>query len=479
MNHYTVETQVAGCSPVYIYLPKKLIMPVAFKKTMFALFILISSFGLSGQTENLALKKMPAAPLRSDFLLLRDTMQKIHPAMYRYASKETIDHIFDSCYKTIQDSMPLINFYLLTRFAVAAIGDGHANSKLSRDLISGYLANAKIFPAMVMFIHNKAYVFCCKQAPSLNGTQLLSINGRPLKEIVQKLFSYISTDGRIESRKNWEIPEDFPLLLNAVYGSSEKYTVSYKTAANETMTTALQADTIKNFICKSPFNRPAKYLKLSYTAGNTAVLTLQTFFDGFLEQTGENFKKFLDSAFNDISTKKVKSLLIDVRNNQGGNDDNGAFLYSYLSKLPFRYYSSLETAHEQFTESGHSLLGLQQPKENHFDGKVFVLMNGRSFSGVAEFASVARSNNRAIFIGEECGGGYYGNSSGDEAMVTLPHTQITARIPLIKYTMAVKEMEHKDGGVLPDYPIDLTIADLIGHTDGQLDDALNIVTKNK
>lgn len=454
-------------------------MPNTFIKPIVVVFILISSFGASGQPVNPELKKMSAAELRSDFLLLRDTMQKIHPAMYRYASKQSIDHIFDSCYASIQDSMSLINFYLLTRFAVASIGDGHANSKLPREYVDGYMANTKIFPAMVMFIHSKAYVFCCKRNPALNGTQLLYINGRPLKQIVQKLFSYISTDGRIESRKNWEIPEDFPLLLNAVYGSSEKYTVSYKTVANKTTTTTLQADTIKNFICKSPFTRPGKYLKLSYTPNNTAVLTLQTFFDGFLEQTGENFKQFLDSAFNDIKNKKVKKILIDVRSNQGGNDDNGAFLYSYLSNKPFRYYSSLQTVHEQFKEEHHSLLGIQQPKENHFDGKVFVLMNGRSFSGVAEFASIAKSNNRVVFIGEECGGGYYGNSSGDEAMVTLPYSQITARIPLIKYTMAVKKIKSKDGGFAVDYPVDLTIGDLIAHTDSQLDDALRIVAKNK
>ncbi|HEV7424426.1 MAG TPA: S41 family peptidase [Candidatus Paceibacterota bacterium] len=454
-------------------------MPVSFKKIMLVVFIFIASFGLRSQVVNPVLNKMPAAGLRSDFLLLRDTMQKIHPAMYRYSGKKEIDHIFDSCYATIRDSMSLVDFYLLTRIAVAAIGDGHANSKLSRELTSSYMANTKLFPAMVLFIHNKAYIFCCKQYPSLNGTQLVSINGHPLKEIVQKLFSYITTDASIESRKNWELPEDFHLLFNTVYGSQERYVVSYKSAASETMTTTLLADTIKNFVCKGPFDRPARYLKLNYGTNNTAVLTLQTFFNGFLEQTGEDFKKFLDSAFDDIRNRKVKSLLIDVRSNQGGNDDNGALLYSYLSKTPFRYYSSLETVHGQFTENGHSLLGLQQPEKNHFDGKVFVLMNGRSFSGVAEFAAIARSNNRAKFIGEECGGGYYGNSSGDEAMVTLPHTQITARIPLIKYTMAVKSEQAKDGGIHPDYPIDLTMGDLIAHTDGQLEYAMKIASNDK
>src|ERR1700709_2766224 len=120
-------------------------MPVTIKKAILVVFICISSIGLWAQPINPVLKKIPAAELRSDFLLLRDTMEKIHPAMYRYASKKKIDHIFDSSYAAIHDSMPLANFYLLTKFVVAAIGDGHANSKLSRELNNNYLANTKVF----------------------------------------------------------------------------------------------------------------------------------------------------------------------------------------------------------------------------------------------------------------------------------------------------------------------------------------------
>ena len=424
-------------------------------------------------------EKIAATALKSDFLLLRDTLQKTHPAMYRYNSKKYVDHIFDSCYAAISDSMSQTDFLAVTRFAIAAIGDGHANCKLPRDVTNDYLANTKVFPAIVMFIHNRAFIFCCKQNDALTGTELISINRQPVNMIIQRLFSYITTDGRIQSRKNWELPEDFQLLFNIIYGVQENYSITYKTKKGETATTLLKADIIKNFICKSPFNRPSKYLNLSYATSNTAVLTIQTFFDGFLQQTGENFKQFLNSAFRDIKEKKVENLLIDVRSNQGGNDGNGALLYSYLSKIPFRYYASLETIHEKFTEDKHSLLGMQQPSENNFSGKVYILMNGRSFSGVGEFASIAKTNHRAIFIGEECGGGYYGNSSGDEAMVTLPNSQVTVRIPVIKYTMAVKKAGYPDRGVIPDYPIGITISDIIAHNDSQLQYALQIATKEK
>jgi C-terminal processing protease CtpA/Prc len=329
-----------------------------------------------------------------------------------------------------------------------------------------------------MFINSKAFIFCCKQNNALAETALLSINGHSMNEIIQRLFLYIPSDGNIESRKNWELPDNFQLLYNIVYGEENSFDITYKTKTGDIKTTRLKADLIKNFICPSPFPRPNKYLQLSYTKDDIAVLTLKTFFDGFLQQTNENFSKFLDSAFKDIKENKIEELIIDIRSNQGGNDGNGEMLYSYLTQKPFAYYASQETVTEKFAGNDHPNLKIQQPKENNYHGKVYFLINGRSFSGVAEFSSVAKSNNRGLFVGEECGGGYYGNTSGDEVMVTLPNTQITCRIPLIKYTMAVKKASYTDRGVIPDYTLYPTISDIIEHKDGQMEYALKLAAKN-
>jgi len=443
---------------------------------------MLISFAISAstfaQSTNEPLKKIPPALLRQDFRELRDTLQKIHPGLYRYRSKSAMDHIFDSCLATIQDSMSVTNFYALTSFAIAAIEDGHTNCRLPRQVMNDYMSNIKVFPAMVLFIHNKAFIYCCEQNRELAEAELLSINGHSLDEIVQRLFCYIPSDGGIQSRKNWEMPENFQLLYSIVYGLKDSFTITCMTKTEEIKTVTLLADRMKNFICPAPFHRPDRYLQLSYTSDNIAVLTLKTFFDGFLQQTGENFGKFLDSAVKDIKEKKPGKLLIDMRSNQGGNDGNGIMLYSYLMQKPFMYYASQETVAEKLTESGHPNLGLQQPNENNFKGKVYFLINGRSFSGVAEFSSIAKSNERGIFIGEECGGGYYGNTSGDDETVTLPNAQISCRIPLIKYTMAVKKARDKDRGVIPDYPVDIKISDLVQNTDGQLAYALKIAASH-
>jgi C-terminal processing protease CtpA/Prc len=209
------------------------------------------------------------------------------------------------------------------------------------------------------------------------------------------------------------------------------------------------------------------------------VLSIKTFLDEFLQNTGENFAGFLDSAFRILNEKKISRLIIDVRNNQGGNDGNGWLLYSYLTEKPFMYYASKETVSEIFSPKDHPELKIHQPHNNNYTGKVFILENGRSFSASAEFASILKTNQRGIFIGEECGGAYEGNTSGSENMVVLPCSQITVRIPLVKYTMAVKPLNPADRGVIPDFIFYQPITDIAEHTDVQLAYAISVVEKNK
>jgi Peptidase family S41 len=423
-------------------------------------------------------EKISGAVLRADLAMLKDTLQKIHPGLYRYKSKQFVDHIFDSCSASIRDSMSTPEFYALVCFAIASFEDGHSNARLSKEFLSDYLNQVKVFPAMTMFIHDRAFIFCCNQNIDLAGAELLSINGIPMSGIIQTLFKYIPSDGNIASHKNWEMPEFFPLLFNFVYGEKNEFDIKYKSQAGVIKSATLKADFLKKMICGNPFPRPTKYLDLVYK-DNIAVITLRTFFNGFLEHTGENFKNFLDSAFSDIKQKGIKKLLIDLRGNQGGNDGNGILLYAWLSQKEFIYYASQETTSEKFTKSGHPNLGIQQPIENNFPGTVYFLIDGRSFSATAEFAAIARSNDRGKFIGDECGGGYYGNTSGDDITLNLPGSPISCRIPMIKYTLDVKKAKPGEYGVMPDFPVERTIMDLIDGKDTQLSYAQELVAKEK
>lgn len=451
----------------------------SFKKSAVLLLCIVISFSpVSAQNNTDTIKQFSAIQLTEDFQLLKDTLKKIHAGIYRYSTGVEVDKRFDSCAKTIKDGMNLAQFFALTQYALAALKDGHTNCRLSPQAMKNYQENVKLFPAMVLFIHQHAYIYCCKQNNSLAEAEILSINKQPMDRIIDHMFNYLCSDGGIVSRKNWEMPENFYLMFNTLYGIRENFVVEYKSKTGITGTTTLHADFMKNIFCNNPFPRPVKYLQLSYPAKNTALLTLKSFFNGFLDQTGEHFSEFLDSAFRDINEKKITRLLIDMRSNQGGNDDNGIILYSHLTRQPFAYYAAKQTSTKKFGGQDDQDLGIKQPSSIRFNGKAYLLMNGRSFSGVAEFAAVFRSNHRGILLGEECGGGYYGNTSGNDVNVVLPNTGISVRVPLVKYTMAVKRLPAGVQGMLPDYPIYTSITDIVEKTDGQLASALKIAAKN-
>jgi len=104
------------------------------------------------------------------------------------------------------------------------------------------------------------------------------------------------------------------------------------------------------------------------------------------------------------------------------------------------------------------------------------LINGRSFSATGESTSVIHYHKKAIFVGEECGAGYYGNTSGMMPMVTLPHTQIRIAIPLVRYTMAVSDYP-KDRGIVPEYQVSPTIEDLLQDRDIVLEFTVDLIRK--
>ena len=125
----------------------------------------------------------------------------------------------------------------------------------------------------------------------------------------------------------------------------------------------------------------------------------------------------------------------------------------------------------------HPNWGLQEPSKPTFAGKVYILINGGSFSTTAEFLSQAHYHKRATFIGEESGGGYYGNTSGGVPALTLPNTRLTLYVPLVRYNLAVRGHEAATHGVFPDHPIHYTIDELLAGTDKELTLALELARK--
>jgi C-terminal processing protease CtpA/Prc len=108
-----------------------------------------------------------------------------------------------------------------------------------------------------------------------------------------------------------------------------------------------------------------------------------------------------------------------------------------------------------------------------------VIINGRSFSGSGECTSILHYHKRAAFVGEECGAGYYGNTSGIMPLLTLPNTGLRVRLPMVRYHMAVAGYEPRDRGIVPDFPFERSIEDLLAGRDTELAYALELIRRQQ
>jgi hypothetical protein len=101
------------------------------------------------------------------------------------------------------------------------------------------------------------------------------------------------------------------------------------------------------------------------------------------------------------------------------------------------------------TASLHPGVAEQQPARFPFTGKVFILIDGGTFSTAADCCAVIHHLKRATFIGEETAGGYYGNNSGTMPTLTLPNSKLGIRLPTCEYWNAVPGYKGKRRGTVP------------------------------
>jgi len=335
--------------------------------------------------------------------------------------------------------------------------------------------------------------------PLQPGAEVISINGRSVGEILPKLFANIFADGNVLSAKYEELNHFFPGYYANVIGTSPNFTVEYLDHSGKKLKATLKSVKLADIQSSNNADpNPSNSFNITYPAANVALIRIPV----FMEPDGQPYEDFLKSSFDAIREKKISNLVLDLRDNGGGMDKMGKQLYAYLTNKPFNYYDHLSVAIKdsftfpqyatlpgefeqlkQFIEKTkdgyvftmHENLGVQQPQEQPYLGKLYVLQNGSSFSVTAEFASIVRDNKRGIFIGDESGGALSGNNSGGFAFVRLPNTHLNLAIPLLGYYISLQHKQNGDRGILPDHSVMPTAKDVLQKKDVVLDYTLQLI----
>ena len=87
--------------------------------------------------------------------------------------------------------------------------------------------------------------------------------------------------------------------------------------------------------------------------------------------------------------------------------------------------------------------------KRHYNGQVYIMTGGFTFSASTLFINPLKGQKNVTVVGEETGGGAYGNSAVNVPDIKLPNTNVRVRLPLYRL-VANKDLPHNGHGILPD-----------------------------
>lgn len=442
--------------------------------------------------------KFTREELRADFQVLRQALEEGHIGIYRYTNKAEMDRIFERGAQSLDRAMDGYEFYRIVAPVVAAIKCGHTRMQLPDALRQELEKRLPLLPLQVRVLDGKVFVQrdFAHSDHRLAGSEINAINGVPVERIVTTMQQATPGDGDIQTSRQWMISGwRFATNLVSLQGLRSPYEISL-TRAGKSETVKLEGQTLTTLRAASkaqyPQDQPpANNTELTFhDGGKIAVMRIGMFM---------NLREFLKQSFDELHAKGTQSLILDLRNNGGGMDDLGMMLVSYLVPKPFTYYSDIvlhklsfdflkhvteddaihaekfkRGADGKYHMTGHPVWGVMQPARPNFTGKVFALMNGGSFSSTSEVLAHLHFNRRAVFIGEEAGGAYYGNTAGFMPVIALPNTKLKVQVPLLAYFVAVRGYKETARGALPDHAINYRIDELIAGEDREMKLALQL-----
>jgi hypothetical protein len=462
------------------------------------------------------LKNLSSKELIQDFDILQNAYYETKVGLW-YNSKFQFDSICNVQKSKITDNMNALDFYKILAPIVAYTKEGHCNIKTSDEIRTYLNQNGTFFPFCVKILDKKVYILNDLENYKTKGLQLTKINDESINVILDKFLSIEPADGfNITSKYRW-IEEAFSKYYARYFEPVKSFKLELVNPKNkEKVVYDIPSYNFKDYIKLYPkivetipnYNyKDASSISFDMTS-STAILTVNSFALDSYKDKRNGFKTFLENTFKEISIKKIKHLIIDIRKNEGGEQGMEDHLLSYLIDKKYAKYKYVEIPSftcsfleytdyknqdailmkelkEDFYETidgkiinkkGH--YEGDKPHKYNFKGDVFVLISGLTFSGGSEFASLAKNYTNAKFIGEETGGGYYGNTSGNFLKLTLPNTKITAGIPICKFVVATNKNETPFGrGLFPDYNVQPTIEEYLNGFDIEMEYTKKLISK--
>lgn len=443
-------------------------------------------FGQAGTEDE---KVFSVESLKADLKYLKNKLENNHPGLYLYSSKEVIDKTFDSLESSLAKPLTGRAFYKHISIISSVIKDGHTIILPASAMSVANGDTSTFLPYHLLIIDGRLYadmVFTNDRSIP-EGAEITSINNLAAADVIKELTDRQVRDGNNLTYPTWILSNYFRQYFSFIYGHPPDFSIGYsiKEIHGNATIKALPKDSIyyyrqQKYPGKVFSKLPGEGLKLETDPGNRyALLTIKDFHDDVLKKEyRQHFNREIASFFEQIINSGTRNLILDLRNNQGGDIENGVYLLAYLLDKPFSVVNEyFNITHSEMKHCNGPSLGKHNPKTENFKGNLYVLINGGSFSNSGIVASCLRANKRAVFVGEETGGNP-DVLTGFSNDINLPNTKIYVEVPTKQFVMTSK-VNNQARGLMPDQLVAPSIEDILSGNDRALHYTIDLINKTE
>jgi C-terminal processing protease CtpA/Prc len=432
-----------------------------------------------------------ASEVLADFDELYPRLREAHFDLFARRRRAEYDEQFRRMRRVFQQPMSpervLVEFQRFMAFGRVA----HAHVSAYWSPFTKYMAaGGRQFPLALKVVDGRAYVTANYSGRDdiAIGSELTRVNRQGFADLRRRLHAYLSADNDYLADTLLELDGAFAIWCEL--GERAEFEVEIRQPGAARRVMAIQAVTQGEIS-----SRPAKST-VSNTDWNERSWTMLDAKTGYLrpgpfynhgaaaEAMYDNtaFTQFIDAAFRGLNAADARRLIIDIRNNPGGDNSFSDLMISWVADKPFQFASDFRIKVSQATidsnrkrvEADPSAVNspsaklaaayaarkpgevfsygipLAQPRTGErFTGKCLLLVNRYSYSNAVNVAALMQDYGFAKVLGEETAD--LATSYGAMEQFTLSRTGMSIGYP--KALIIRPSGDRAARGVMPDVAI--------------------------
>jgi hypothetical protein len=418
--------------------------------------------------------RIGVAGLTEDLLKVREALERLHPALYAFTDRRTIERLFDEQRRRLDRPLTATEFYRRIAPVVAAVGCAHTRLLLPAAFWTE--APPQRFPLRVTFLSGRAYVTGSYDRTLVvpAGSELLTVNGRRVSDVTRDLALTISADGRRLPFKWTVLGGQVDRYLAVEFGFPLSWVVTYAlpsgTGVRKATLPAVGAEIIEAHRAGpgAPIQSGDPNLAFEVLGDPAvAVLTVRSF-DYYDADAVGRFQRFIDDAFAKIASRAIPRLVLDLRGNGGGSPMATTHLLSYVEPRPVPYFA-------REYGGGYEVYAKDIPRATGaFAGNLVTLIDGGVLSSTGHLCALLKFHKIGTLVGTETGGTFECHDAS--YLVNLWNSGLRLTVARMTFTAAVQGMR-SDRGVVPDDVVEPRGEDIALGRDVAKDFAFGLLSK--